>query len=231
MTIARRRALARALLPLVAACGAPDRAPAVADPGQDAATIAPDSASRPAVEAFLADSVPYVNELTDGVLHRVVVRSATRTHTLPGILAATPPVVVGDSLVVGIRAEENRVVGLFTHDVRTGGTRAIPAPPDWVSHAVPALAPDGRHIAYLAQLPTGEGQGVVATVPAGRVVFRGPPARMLETDAGVDGIAWTDATRFEIRVDLTYQVGGTQRLRGTLAPLRVVVDTIRPAPR
>ena len=58
----------------------------------------------------------------------------------------------------------------------------------------------------------------------------GPPATMLETDAGVDTIGWLDADRFEIRIDLTYQVGGTQRLRGTLGPLRVVVDTLRPLP-
>ncbi len=181
--------------------------------------------------AVLADSVPYANELTDGVLHRVVVRTPTHVDTLPDVLAAAPPVVVGDSLVLGIRAEENLVVGLYAYDVRTRRTRRLPAPPDWVPHAVPELAPDGRHVAYLAQSPTGAGHGVVATVPDGRVIYRGPPATMLETDAGVDGIRWEAADRFEIRLDLTYQVGGTQRLRGTLSPLRVVVDTVRPAPR
>ncbi|MGZ8377181.1 MAG: hypothetical protein ACXW61_04730 [Gemmatirosa sp.] len=230
-----RRPFAHLSMLLAAACGTADRSPGsdtpTPDTGQPYATIAPGHATPPAVEAFLVDSVPYENELADGVLRRVAVRAAGRVDTLPGILAAAAPVVVGDSVVVGVQARENLVEGLYAHDVRTRQTRMLPAPPDWVPHAVPELSPDGRHLAYLTQAPTGEGHGVVATVPAGRVVYRGPPATMLETDAGVDAVRWEDAGRFAIRIDLTYRVGGTQRLRGTVAPLHVVVDTVRPTPR
>ena len=184
----------------------------------------------PALTVALVDSVPYANELTDGFLRRVVVRTRAHTDTLLGILVDALPVVVGDTVVHGIRAEENQFVELFTYDARTRRTRTFPVPADWVPHAVPKLAPDGRHVAYLAQDAQGQGYGAVATVPDGRVVYRGPPATMLETDAGVDAISWTDADRFEIRIDLSYQVGGTQRLRGTLRPLRVAVDTLRPLP-
>ena len=184
----------------------------------------------PSLSVALIDSMPYENELTSGFLRRVAVRAGARTDTLLGVLVDAPPVVVGDTVVHGIRAEENLFVELFTYDARTRRTRTFPAPADWVPHAVPKLAPDGRHVAYLAQDAKGQGYGAVATVPDGRVVYRGPAATMLETDAGVDAITWADADRFEIRIDLTYQVGGTQRLRGTLQPLRVVVDTLRPLP-
>jgi hypothetical protein len=226
---------AAALLLLAVACRPADQPPtpgsAPASPAQQADTSAPNAGHRGPARAVLVDSVPYANELTDGVLHRVAVHTATGVDTLDGILADAPPVVVGDSVVYGIRAGENLVVGLFAHDVRTGRTRRLPAPPDWIPFAVPRLSPDGRHLAYLAQSPTGQGSGVVATVPDGRVIYRGPPATLLETDASIDAVRWEDANRFEIRVDLTYQVGGTQRLRGTVDPLRVVVDTVRPAPR
>ena len=209
------RSLALAGLAIASACRASDTPP----PG-----------SRAAVAVALGDSVAYENELTSGVLRRVVVRTPGHTDTLPGILVDAPPVVVGDSVVYGIRAEENLVAGLFAFDVRTRRTRRLPPPPDWVPHAVPRLSPDGRHLAYLAQDSAGRGYGVVATVPEGRVVHRGPPATMLETDAGVDAIAWDGPTRFEIRIDLSYRTGGTQRARGSLAPMTVVVDTLRPAP-
>jgi hypothetical protein len=175
--------------------------------------------------------VPYENELESGVLHRVAVRAGGQVDTLDGILTAWTPVVAGDSVVHGIRAEESRVVGLFAHDVRTGRTRLLPPQPEWVSHAVPRIAPDGRHVAYLAQAATGIGYGAVATLPDGRVIYRGPPAELLETDAGVDTIEWLDAGRFVMLFDMSYRVGGTQRLRGTVDPLRVDVDTVpRAAP-
>lgn len=213
----------------VVACRASET-PRAPDTQQPALQPAPPRREASSLTVALIDSVPYENELTSGFLRRVAVHAGAHTDTLLGVLVADTPVVVGDTVVHGIRAEENLVVELFTYDARTRRTRTFPAPADWVPHAVPRLAPDGRHVAYLAQDAKGQGHGVVATVPDGRVVYRGPPATMLETDAGVDATTWADSNHFEIRIDLTYQVGGTQRLRGTLQPLRVVVDTLRPLP-
>lgn len=220
---ALRPALLAAPLAALAGCG-PGDAPPPPPPPPPAAT--------PAVTVALVDSVPFENALTDGVLHRVAVRTAAGVDTLPGVLTAAMPVVVGDSVVYGLRREEDRHVGLFAFDARTRRTRPLPAPPDWVAFAVPRLAPDGRHLAYLAQDSAGRGHGTVVSVPDGARVYRGPAATMLETDAGVDAIDWPAADRFEIRIDLTYQVGGTQRIRGRIAPpataVDVVVDTVRP---
>jgi hypothetical protein len=64
-----------------------------------------------------------------------------------------------------------------------------------------------------------------------RAVLRGPGVRMLETDAGVDSITWLDADRFEMRIDRSQAVGGALRLRGTVRPPRLDVDTVGAAPR
>jgi hypothetical protein len=184
--------------------------------------------------AVLVDSVPYANELADGWLQRVRVTAGDRVDTLDGVLTRSPPVVVGDSAVVGLLAEENQVTGVFVYHAATGAVRRIPAPADWIPFAHPKLAPDGAHVAYLAQDrrdTTGLGYGVVAAVPSMRVVLRGPGVRMLETDAGVDTIEWLDADRFEMRIDRSYTLGGAVRLRGTVRPPRLVVDTVDAAPR
>jgi hypothetical protein len=75
----------------------------------------------------------------------------------------------------------------------------------------------------------GRGYGAIAAWPSGRVIHRGQPVRMLETDAGVDAVRWLDANRFEIRIDMSYSVGGgTQRTRGAVSALdSTVVDTLR----
>jgi hypothetical protein len=52
----------------------------------------------------------------------------------------------------------------------------------------------------------------------------------LETDVGVDAVEWRDPQHFELRLDLAFAIGGTQRVRGDVSG-RAVVDTIRsPSP-
>ena len=208
-----------ALLGLTLAACAPGDVPRAAEssPGSS-------PGSSPVV-VTLGDSVAYANDMTSGVLHRVVVRAGRRTDTIPELLTGQLPIVIGDSVVHGLRAEHERVLGPFAYEVRTRRLRVLPTPPDWVPHAAPQLAPDGRHVAYLAQAPEGAGYAAVARVPDGRIVLRGPPATMRETDAGVDVIAWTDPLHVEVRIDLSAATGGTQRVRATLVPPTVVVDT------
>ncbi len=213
-----RHRLPSALLGLAVAACAPGEAPD-ADPSATGAVQA--------VIVALGDSVPYENDMTSGVLHRVVVRVGPRTDTIPGVLTAQLPVAVGDAVVYGLRSEDERVLGPFAYDVRARRLRVLPTPPDWVPHAAPQLAPDGRHVAYLAQAPSGAGHAAVARLADGHVVLRGPAATMRETDAGVDVVGWTDAQRFEVRIDLSAATGGTQRVRGTLTPPALAVDTLR----
>jgi hypothetical protein len=211
---------------LGAACGgASERADA--PPG---ASGAQPPGSPGAVSVALADSVPYENEMTSGYLWRAVVRSAGRVDTLAGILVAELPVVASDGVVYGIRADEERAAGLFAYDPRDGRLRLLPTPTDWWESATPRIAPDGRHVAYLAQKGDGHGYAAVAALPSGEIVYRAPAVAMLETDAGIDEIHWPDNEHFEVRIALSFAVGGTLRVRGSVRPAAARVDTLRPPP-
>jgi len=179
------------------------------------------------VAVILADSVPFENEMSSGHLRRVVVRAGEHADTLPGILVAKAPVVGPDEVVYGIRADGDLAEGLFAYDSRSRQVRSLPTPADWWEPTAPAIAPDGRHVAYLARTGEADGYGAVTALPSGRIVYRGPTVTMLETDAGVDAIHWTDAVHFDIRIALSSAVGGTQRIRGDVERATARVDTLR----
>jgi hypothetical protein len=229
----RLPAVLAAALPaaLLAGCGAPS----ARDAESRTSTSARDAESRTSTSAappriVLVDSIPYGDGMIEGHLRRVVVAHEGRQDTVPGVLVAERPVVGPDGAVYGIRAQEERAVGLFAYDVATRRVRTLPTPEGWWPSTVPRLAPDGRHVAYLAGAADGTGHAAVAALPSGRVIYRGPGAVLLETDAGVDEIAWPTAERFEVRVYLGGTTDGVQRVRGSVAPLAVQVDTV-PVPR
>lgn len=174
----------------------------------------------------LADSVAYGDGMTWGHLHRFVVVHGGRRDTVPGVLVADPPVVGPDGAVYGIQARDELAVGLFAYDVAARRIRALPTPERWWESTSPRLAPDGRHVAYLGYGTDGTGHAAVAALPDGRVIYRGPSAVLLETGAGVDVIRWITPAEFDIRVYMGGATGGIQRVRGSVAPLRVRVDTL-----
>jgi hypothetical protein len=174
----------------------------------------------------LADSIRYGDGMIEGYLRRVVVVHGGRQDTVPGVLVADAPVMGADGAVYGIRAREELAVGLFAYDVAARRVRALPTPEGWWESTVPRLAPDGRHVAYLAFGTDGTAHAAVAALPGGQVVYRGPRAVLLETGAQVDEITWLSPREFEIRVYLGGAAGGIQRVRGSVAPLAIRVDTL-----
>ena len=138
------------------------------------------------------------------------------------------PVVVGDSVVYGLVYDQQAVTAAFAYDVRTRTVRRLTLPHQLFPYSAPRFSPGGSHLAYLAMDSSGQGYGAIAAWPSGRVVYRGPPVRMLETDAGVDAARWEDPERFEIRIDRSHSVGGgAQRIRGAVTALEsTVVDTV-----
>ncbi|MGZ8412722.1 MAG: hypothetical protein ACXW05_08315 [Gemmatirosa sp.] len=184
-----------------------------------------------AVRVTLIDSIPYGDGMTEGTLRRVAVSTGRWVDTLPDILVADRPVIGDSGVVYGVRAEEDQAVGLFAYEAATRRVRALPVPAGWWAATSPQLAPDGRHVAYLAQEAGGESYAAIAALPSGQVIYRGPRAVLLETGAGVDEIRWLDARRVEILIDLSAATGGVQRVRGAVAPLALQVDTPRTAPR
>ena len=207
----------------------PSRAPNNPAPeaGGQAAAVA---ANHQAPTIAFGDSVVYQNEFADGVLYRVTVRSAARTDTIPGILVEDLPVLGADGRVYGIPWDENEAAGLFMYDPATRHATRVPNPDGWWESGTPAVAPDGRHVAYLARTGEGTGEARVAAVPSARVVYRGPEADLLPSDAGIDQIAWPDADHFEVRIQLEKPLGATQRVRGSVGGaaegVRAAVDTL-----
>ncbi len=198
---------------LVAAAFAGCAAPPVHDPP-----------ARPQVA--LADSIPYGDGMTDGVLRRFVVTNGERRDTVPGVLVADLPIVGPGGAVYGIRMREELAVSPFAYDPSTRRIRVLPRPEGWSEPTRPRLSPDGRHVAYLAEGAGGRAHAAVATLPGARVVYLGPPAVLRETGAGVDDITWLSPHQFEIRVYMGGATGGIQRVRGSIAPLAVQVDTL-----
>lgn len=208
-----------------------DRPPAVAsaprvDPARPAAVRA--APVRRAVQLALVDSARYENEIGTyaGFLCRVAVRSAGRVDTIPGVVTDATPVVVGDTAVVGLRSDHDLTVGLFRYDVRTRQVRDLPRPAGWAPWSAPALAPDGRHVAWVGADGPARSYGAVARVADGAVVYRGPAVGSRETDARVDDVRWTSPAQFEIRIDLPLEVRGALRVRGQVTPVRAVIDTV-----
>lgn len=174
--------------------------------------------------ARLVDSVEFSNELigTD-YLHRVEVRTYEGVDTLPGLLTVQPPIVT-DSAVHGLSYEQNRVSGAFRYSPPSE-LEIRQLPNDLFPYSAPRLSPDARHLAYLAMDSAGLGYATVVSWPSRAVVYRGPGVRLLETDAGVDQIAWLDTARFRIELALTVQTGGPLRIEG-IVDGAVSVDTI-----
>ena len=198
-------------------------------------------------EVALGDSVPYRNELRDGVLYRVIVATSDGTDTVPGVLTAQLPVRSGDTSVVGFRYEQDRVLGTFRYTPASRTVRTDSLPGDLLTYSTPRFAPSGRRLAYIGRDSAGRGYGVVVAWPARRVLHRGPPVVLLAGDGILEGIEWReDERRFTIAIALDSPQGKRQITRGVIddagrvtvavdsepprRPVRVQADTVRAAP-
>lgn len=181
------------------------------------------------VQVELVDSVRFENELIGvGYLRRIAVHDSAGVDTIDEIVTDQEPAVVGDSIVYGFVYDQQAVTAGFAYDVRTQSVQRLTLPHQFFPFSTPRLSPDGRHLAYLAIDSAGRGYGAIASWPMGKVIYRGEPVRMLESDAGIDAARWLDANRFEIRIHMSHSVGGgAQRTRGAVTALdSAVVDTI-----
>jgi hypothetical protein len=77
----------------------------------------------PAASLALVDSIPWANDLSEGVLRRVEVRSGGRADTIPGVLTAEMPVLIPRSRVLGFAYEEDALTSVFEYDVRARALR------------------------------------------------------------------------------------------------------------
>jgi len=179
----------------------------------------------------LADSVPYRNDLVEGVLRRVVVGTSEGTDTVPDVLTAQMPERLDDSSVVGFRYDEDRVMDVFVYTPGRSALRTLPLPEDIFPYSAPHFSPGARHLAYLGRDSTGRGYGVVTSWPDGRVLYRGAPVTLLAGDAFIDAVRWNDASRFTIGIALDDPGGRRQVTVGAIdaaGKATVRIDTIVP---
>lgn len=223
-----RRRLVVALAALAVAPAGCREAPdgTVERPAGDAAPDAAPSIRR--VE--LVDSLPWDTQLARGVLHRVAVHLNGSVDTLPGVRSARrhPPVVVGDSVVLGFDSRASVIEHGFRYSAATRRVESITLPDDFnPAFSEPAVSPDGRHIAYVANTGRGRSWPVVRRWPGGQPVAVGDTVQVLGRDVARNGARWTDRERFEIVIDATPDY---VRVGGSLARGIVRADTLASAP-
>ncbi len=183
----------------------------------------------PAIGAVeLVDSIPWEDELSGGVLHRVVVRTSDGADTLSGVRTARAPVVVGDSVVLGFDFDGGRVRRGFRWSVNERRTRWIGLPDDFVAFVAWKLAPDGAHLAYVARADSGRFRPEIRVWPGGQPVFQGPAADMYPSDAANSSVRWSGAEAVEVRMRLDdLDVPGERWLRARGSPTgTMAIDTL-----
>lgn len=145
------------LAALALACGAPgpDRAPPRPDPASQRppGVAGPGIAAAPIVVRLLdRPDVVAVRETEDIPLSRISVSADGRTDTLPGVIVRHPPAVLADSAVTGLEWAGQRLARGFVWRRRDRAIAEVTLPPD-LPRGLPVarLAPDGRHVAYVAE--------------------------------------------------------------------------------
>ena len=186
------------------------------------------SAGKPATR--LVDSVPWAESFAEdgsGVLRRIEVRSKHRVDTLDRILTLQDPLVVGDSLLLGMSYDTlGTLLGVFRYDRRDGSIRNDALPTDYNRASDLALSPDGRHLAYV-RFDTSGATGVVRKWPSGEMIVTTAPLRVPAGDVMRGAARWTSRIDFELLID-PFELDGSRwvRYRGRIGRAGLMVDTL-----
>lgn len=192
-----------------------------------APAIAPGPAVTPGVR--LVDSIPFEDDISDGVLRRVEVRSGGRLDTVPGVLTEQVPLVVGDTAVIGFAFKEGGISAGFRYDPQTRRLSRTPMPRDATTVlSAPSFSPDGRHIAYVA-FTNAKGWATVRTWPGAEPVLRSGVVEVPATDSpGGNLVRWLAADTVEFFVETGATTDSAwHHVRAALNPARILsADTV-----
>ena len=191
--------------------------------------------SAPLVVAF-ADSVPYLDEMGGGALHRIAVGRGSNADTLDDVLVDVLPVLMADSAITGLGFNKDgsqRAPFIYLPD--RGELRWLRTPvgldASW-NGAAWALSPNGQLFAYVRRDSLGP-VGVVTTWPDQKVILTTPRGTGYPSDVSYDHIAWFERDSFRIlmRLDVPgdttdWTDGHFLRTMGSAKTARARTDTI-----
>ena len=178
----------------------------------------------------LTDSISFENELQSGYLYRVTVRQGTKATRIPRVLAKSKPVLVGDSVIVGVTFDTaGFAAGLFEYSLLRRVATILPPPSDYQEALTTlSIAPDGRHLAYVRFPGDETGVGVVREWRGGVAVFETPAIRVDPSDALTGGAKWVDRDVVEMAIAPEGSKGKWWiRFRVDLSSKSIVEDTLR----
>jgi hypothetical protein len=172
-----------------------------------------------------------------GTVYRIEVMSPLGADTIRNVIPPAP-VVVGDSIVIGLvqLSEDSSTPRRHIFRLRLGQHRVETSPiPDdvWASYRDVLISPDGRYISYVGEdtAPTNPGTyGIVRDLATREVVIKGPGGGGCDCDEDFNHARWFAPDSFEIAVAHTNSNSGWQRISGIASVRRVHVDTLRNEP-
>lgn len=176
--------------------------------------------------ASLVDSTTYAFEIGDLYVYRVAVHHDSSIDTLPDLRALYPPVLVGDSVLLGVAYDSaSDAYSLFSYSAPNGQIVFYSPPQDLrLRVSVPAFAPDGKELAYVAFAGDETGNGVVRRWPAGEIVAQTPRVTVPATDMISGRAIWQDITHFEL--DISVSNAAYVRFRGVRGRTGFDADTV-----
>ncbi len=172
-----------------------------------------------------------------GTVYRIEVVSPLGADTIRDVIPPAP-IVVGDSLVIGIiqQSEDSSTPERRIFRLRLGGHRVEtgPLPPDvWSSYQDVLISPNGRFVAYVGEdtTPINPGTyGIVRDLGTGEIVVKGPGGGGCDCDEDFNHARWFPPDSFEIAVAHTSKSPAWQRISGRVSTRRVHVDTLKEEP-
>jgi hypothetical protein len=172
-----------------------------------------------------------------GTVYRIEVVSPLGADTIRNVIPPAP-IVVGDSLVIGLvqLSEDSSTPRRHVFRLRLGQHRVEtkPIPEDvWSFYKDVLISPNGRYVAYVGEdtTPANAGTyGVVLDLATGEVVIKGPGGGGCDCDEDFNHARWFAPDSFEIAVAHTNNSSSWQRISGKASERRVHVDTLSDEP-
>lgn len=144
------------------------------------------------------------------------------------MLTAQVPLLVGDSLVIGVRSDSlGEILGVFHYRAKLGRIERVPLPIDLKRGITDfRISPDGRHIAYVRFDEPGPAVGIVRVWPTESIVAITPGIAVPEGDVMRGAARWQNSETFEIFID-PFNDGSNRwvRFRGRLGNAGFAIDT------